>query len=285
MTEAEWLAATDPGRMLEFVRARTHSRKLRQFAAACCRRVWIRLDDARSRAAVELAERATDEIVAESAIAAASKAAWAAVPSGWGPVASAAFCAAFDTLENDPFRAAVNASHHAAWAVPDSAASGGAAGSGRSAPRPRRQSVPPAARDCDGPACMAWRTYSAARSRHLLRPPRFEWVPMLADALEDAGCTDAEVLLGHLRGPGVPCAGVLGSGLDTREIVTSGGAMRRHKPLVRETVGLVVLVAVVTSCCAGADRARLTNRDASTCRIGSAHEETGSLLARAVGAG
>jgi hypothetical protein len=29
----------------------------------------------------------------------------------------------------------------------------------------------------------------------------FHWEPRLADALEDAGCTDAE-LLGHLRGPG-----------------------------------------------------------------------------------
>jgi len=29
----------------------------------------------------------------------------------------------------------------------------------------------------------------------------FHRLPLLADALEDAGCTDAE-LLGHLRGPG-----------------------------------------------------------------------------------
>jgi hypothetical protein len=29
---------------------------------------------------------------------------------------------------------------------------------------------------------------------------------VLVDALEDAGCTDAE-LLGHLRGPGAACAG------------------------------------------------------------------------------
>jgi hypothetical protein len=29
----------------------------------------------------------------------------------------------------------------------------------------------------------------------------FDRLPLLADALEDAGCTDAD-LLGHLRGPG-----------------------------------------------------------------------------------
>jgi hypothetical protein len=34
----------------------------------------------------------------------------------------------------------------------------------------------------------------------------FDQLPILADALEDAGCTDAEVL-GHLRGPGPHCRG------------------------------------------------------------------------------
>jgi hypothetical protein len=34
----------------------------------------------------------------------------------------------------------------------------------------------------------------------------FDRVPLLADALEDAGCTDAE-LLGHLRGPGTHVRG------------------------------------------------------------------------------
>jgi hypothetical protein len=34
----------------------------------------------------------------------------------------------------------------------------------------------------------------------------FDRLPILADALEDAGCTDAEVL-GHLRGPGPHCRG------------------------------------------------------------------------------
>ncbi|HJZ91572.1 MAG TPA: hypothetical protein VKE40_11925 [Gemmataceae bacterium] len=38
MTEAEWLAATDPHSMLEFVRQRASARKLRLFEVACCRR-------------------------------------------------------------------------------------------------------------------------------------------------------------------------------------------------------------------------------------------------------
>jgi hypothetical protein len=38
MTETEWLAATDPTPMLEFLRDRVSDRKLKLFGVACCRR-------------------------------------------------------------------------------------------------------------------------------------------------------------------------------------------------------------------------------------------------------
>src|SRR5262245_18004025 len=39
MTEAEWLACTDPEKMLEFLRGKASERKLRLFACGCCYRL------------------------------------------------------------------------------------------------------------------------------------------------------------------------------------------------------------------------------------------------------
>jgi len=60
MTEAEWLAWTEPRRMLEFLRGKVSERKLRLFAVACCYRVWHLMTDTRSRLVVETAERFAD---------------------------------------------------------------------------------------------------------------------------------------------------------------------------------------------------------------------------------
>src|SRR5262249_23490484 len=57
MTEAEWLACTEPQKMLEFLRGKASERKLRLFAVACCRRVWSLLVDDRTRQTVPAAER------------------------------------------------------------------------------------------------------------------------------------------------------------------------------------------------------------------------------------
>jgi hypothetical protein len=56
MTEAEWLACDDPLPMLKFMEGQVSDRKLRFFVAACCRRLWGASDDDATRVALEVAE-------------------------------------------------------------------------------------------------------------------------------------------------------------------------------------------------------------------------------------
>jgi len=57
--EQEWLACEDPKQMLGFMLGRASTRKLRLFAAACCRRIWKHMAGT-SRQVVELAEQHAD---------------------------------------------------------------------------------------------------------------------------------------------------------------------------------------------------------------------------------
>lgn len=61
MTEAEWLNSPAPDGMLAFLRGRAGDRKLRLFACACCRRVWDRMADERTRSMLLTAERFADD--------------------------------------------------------------------------------------------------------------------------------------------------------------------------------------------------------------------------------
>jgi hypothetical protein len=60
MTEPEWLAAIYPCRMLDFFKGKLSERKLRLYAVACCRRVWPLLQMEAARRIVGLAEAYAD---------------------------------------------------------------------------------------------------------------------------------------------------------------------------------------------------------------------------------
>jgi hypothetical protein len=62
MMESEWLATADADAMLEYLddNENTSERKLRLFCGACCRRVWDRLQEEKTRRAVATSERFAD---------------------------------------------------------------------------------------------------------------------------------------------------------------------------------------------------------------------------------
>ena len=112
MTEAEWLASVDADQLLLRARFRSSRRKSRLFAAACCRLIWPTFVDARSRAAVEVAERFADGVASEGELRSAEREASAVhqeMFDALGKAGAWAEAAAAEAAGGNPFSAAKNA--------------------------------------------------------------------------------------------------------------------------------------------------------------------------------
>jgi hypothetical protein len=205
MTEQEWLDCKDPRRLLQFAGAKTSSRKLRLFACACCRHLWRFFKGLpRSRRALEVSERYAD-----------GQATKAELRAGRKQARGCELCAAC----TDALEAALRTSDSAAYEarlltlqspVRDHIIEGSdvhtAAANRLAQEEERAQSN--LLREIVGnpfrPMTLdtAWRTPpTLAVARTVYEDRRFDDLPLLADALEEEGCTD-EAILAHLCGPG-----------------------------------------------------------------------------------
>jgi hypothetical protein len=119
MTEDEWLACTDPEPMLAFLRGKTSDRKLRLFACACLRWAWGRLEDARSREAVEVSERYADGLANQEELAVARQRAWEAHGGCWRPWRAGYYAAAAYATDEAANLAAAYAAPYASSAFAD----------------------------------------------------------------------------------------------------------------------------------------------------------------------
>jgi hypothetical protein len=218
MTEAEWLAYGDPGPMLEWLQGKVSDRKLRLFSVACCRRVWERLEEG-GRHAVEVAERFADgEADAQQFKRARLISQESREPAGWGGEQACAWY----TTDKFAWRAAEGAARASAG-IFSRAWDLAARKADRTRSRVDRQAVGAIAqleqaaasaaqadllRDIFGnpvrPVTFSpdWQTDTAVSlARQMYESREFGAMPILADALQDAGC-DNEDILTHCRGSG-----------------------------------------------------------------------------------
>jgi hypothetical protein len=214
--EEEWQISGHLPRMLELASGRVSRRKLRLFAVACVRRHWHLLDDERSRWAVEVSERFAEGEVSPLVLKSSYAAAWSAVRAvaELGPARASAARAAARAASARAEWAAHGAAHEAgecagwlardkqltppepAWVLQLRAAT---EEKRRLCDLLREIAGNPFHRSHQGPNWLTWNDRTVPRMAETIRAGwHFDHLPVLADALEEAGCGDAE-LLRHCR--------------------------------------------------------------------------------------
>jgi hypothetical protein len=234
MTEAQWLTYNHPMRMFDFWGDRGTFRKRRLFQVACCRLVWPLFEDECSRKAVEVAEGHADGLFSDEDLETVHKAhrtrfGLVAQPRG-SRVVVISINTLVDTAANQPsadrlLSLAVHCASLPTTAGPypgDHLAPGHYNWLSEVAKRVRdayyqctgqlrdglRRSQCNFLRDIFGnpfrPVAIndTWLTANVVGIAQAIYDDRaFERLPILADALEDAGCTSADIL-DHCRQPG-----------------------------------------------------------------------------------
>lgn len=223
MTEADWGTSADPAAMLTLAADRVSDRKLRLYLVGCCRRRWDLFTDGRCRRAVAVAERLADGRATEAdrahAVVLAREASEQAARERRGTlfgynladVAWAACDLAADLRRPLPLR------NHQVWAAiraetvaTESAGAAARAGGGGPTQYDAALAVERAAQ-ADLLRCVfgnpfvytvpdpAWRTTAVLGLAAAAYADRaFDRLPILADALEEAGC-DEPAVLAHCR--------------------------------------------------------------------------------------
>lgn len=215
MTAGEWATCNDPRPMLDQIGHRATDRKLRLFLTACCRRIWPLLQDERCRRAVEVAERFADGHANREALEAAHEAALAARAAG-APGAPANATATYleparGRLGYDRERPVMLDVHEGAsraascWANAKSQIEGS---NWSELMRNERRFQCALLRDLFRPPSHlfaiqeAWRSSTVvALARQMDASNDFSALPILTEAIQDAGCENSDIL-SHCRGNG-----------------------------------------------------------------------------------
>lgn len=216
VTEADWWSCPEPGTLLDYLNQRdaASARKFFLAGAGCVRRLWHLLESPVSRAAVEAAEQFADGALSYEQLQAHTDAAHT-VRQNWAE-SDARLWAAFAAfqLRHDP-RGNHGDAECTPYAVSDTAravafATGAAESSSdwTFAYIGEKRALAGLCRCALGnpfrPVTFVpeWRTDTAvALAAQMYESRDFSAMPMLADALQDAGC-DSDGILNHCREPG-----------------------------------------------------------------------------------
>jgi hypothetical protein len=209
MTANEWMACTTPTAMLEYLRGKASDRKLRLFEVACCRLVWHLLPD-RCHRLVEAVERYAERETRPRDLVALFKrynpgrVATSPVPGSTQAVEAVDELGLrwrMDLTKNEeqwsPYRVARSVSESLAYSM---------------LWQKTRQLEGHLLHDLFGPLPFrpvtldpAWLTWHdgllVSMARQMYDSRDFSDMPILADALEEGGCSNQDIL-GHCRSGG-----------------------------------------------------------------------------------
>ncbi|HEV3383949.1 MAG TPA: hypothetical protein VG097_04000 [Gemmata sp.] len=192
MTEVEWLACADPGRMLQFIRDKASDRKLRLFIISCCRYFIGRLHNQATQRALAIAEQFAEGKATGEELQAAYNAA--------GNYYS--HTGVYGTDASDlPARAAMLAAEGSRFGIIELYSPSFRFFTQREHARNSLilRDIFPFRPITLNPS---WLTSTVlALASQMYDSGDFSALPILADALQDAGCDNSDIL-DHCRGPG-----------------------------------------------------------------------------------
>jgi len=218
MNESEWLTATVPAQMLDYLENNVNARKWRLFGCAMLRQVWHHLIDERSQRAVEMAERFAEGQASREEMVQAREAALHVVEgidlrttvcdAGW----SASRAAVYVSDPRPVTAARISSMLTIVSAAPWTPKTGGES-LFEERGEPERKAIAMLA-GCDlvreifgnpfrpvaiQPAWLRWNQGTVAGMAGIIAVERrYREMPILADALEEAGCA-VDSILSHCR--------------------------------------------------------------------------------------
>lgn len=194
MTEAQWLACDRPGPLLDYLGSRASDRKLRLWACACVRRIAHLIPHPIGRQALAVSERFADGLADQREL--------LAIADAFYP------CGLYNATYDHP---ATRAAHAPLYRETVGQAAVYAARCRKPAERPGEEAAQAALlRDIFGNPFQPLPPWpggvGATLAQAIYEDHAFDRLPILADVLEEAGCTQLEVVA-HCRAGGTHARG------------------------------------------------------------------------------